>query len=303
MTYTVANHAEVIRRRLFAGSLGRYDILNGTINSSVTSLTVTDGSTGYVVGLKIGIDSEIMLIRSYDPAAKTVTVLRGFLGTTAASHTDQTIVEIAPRFPLVDVTDTMREEIESWGSSLFTVKTAAFNTTTDLRAYNLTGALRPVFILEAVQTNSVSTSTENSRSYLPVEMIRDVATADFASGFAVQFKKRPPTSQPVFVTWAEQINTANWATSLDLTAAVPTGLGLDQGWLDIVTYGTLWRLMSGKEIGRTDLQASGDTRRGEEVPPLYTARAADQFRAIRDLRLANETNELRSRYPYRVQGM
>ena len=303
MSTTVAQQAEVIRRRLFAGSLGRYDILNGAINNSVTQLVVTDGNTGYVPGLKISVDTEIMLVRSYNASTKTVTVLRGFLGTTPAAHSDQALIEIAPRFPLADITDTMREEIESWAPELFTTKTYPFNLVTDLRAYDLVGSTHPLFVLEAVQTNSVTTSTENSRSYLSVELLRDVATTDFASGNAVQFKRRPPTTQPVFVTWAEKIDTTNWATTLDLTAAAPTGLGLDQGWLDIVTYGTLWRLVSGKEIGRTDLQASGDTRRAEEVPPLYTARTAAQFQQIRDSRFANEVMELRARYPYRVQGM
>ncbi|HEY4364950.1 MAG TPA: hypothetical protein VGN17_28560 [Bryobacteraceae bacterium] len=61
--------------------------LNGTINNSVTSLTVAS-STGYPSGgnFRILIDSEIMIVTAV--SGTTWTITRGAEGTTAASHTN-----------------------------------------------------------------------------------------------------------------------------------------------------------------------------------------------------------------------
>lgn len=61
--------------------------LNGAINSSVTSITVTDASSMPSTGnFRIIIDSELMLVTAV--SSNTLTVTRGIEGTTGASHLD-----------------------------------------------------------------------------------------------------------------------------------------------------------------------------------------------------------------------
>lgn len=60
--------------------------LNGAINNSVTSLTVTDGSTMPLAYFRIVVESEIMFCTAR--SSNTLTVIRGQEGTTAASHAD-----------------------------------------------------------------------------------------------------------------------------------------------------------------------------------------------------------------------
>jgi hypothetical protein len=289
---TVAQHAEMIRRRLFGGSLGRYNPLAAAITDTVgTTLTVTDSTTGIVQGTRIDVDSEIMLVRSVDQASKVVTVIRGFLGSTPAVHANGALVEIAPRFPLADIIDTMREEVETWKPHLFTVETASFGSSSFNRGYDLVGAVAPLFVLEV----SGGDAWNRSQSYLAAEIIRDSDVASFPSGVAIQFKQAPASGVPLRVSWAEPIVTDNWAGTTDLET-----IGIQRSWFDILTYGVIGRMMIGKEIGRTDLHASGETRRAEEVPPGYNAKTADEFMHLRDMRLAHEALLLRGRYPYRV---
>ena len=61
--------------------------LNGAINNSTTSVTVTDGSVFPSTGnFRVLVDSEIMIVTAR--STNTLTVTRGAEGTTAASHSD-----------------------------------------------------------------------------------------------------------------------------------------------------------------------------------------------------------------------
>lgn len=272
------------------------NFLSGTVTASTSPITLADDITGIVPGSTLAIDSELMLVRPTPvPASKTVPVYRGFRGTTAAAHTDGAIVEVAPRFPLADIVDTMREEVDSWGQEVFAVTTAQLTISTALRAFNLTNAVNPWFVLEVYQENPGQGSSENARSALPFILLRDQDPADFPSGVAIQLKESPRSTDPLRVTWAEPFDTETWS----LTADLEDDIGLTRGLLPVVTYGTMWRLMSGREVPRTDLHASGETRRAEEVPPGYPARTAMELRGLRDRVLAAEANKLRSRYPWR----
>ena len=62
--------------------------LNGSINSSVTSVTVTDGSTFPTGAFRVKCENEIMYVTSR--SSNVLTVVRGYEGTTAASHADLT---------------------------------------------------------------------------------------------------------------------------------------------------------------------------------------------------------------------
>lgn len=294
MSTLVSSQAEIIRRRLQPGGLSRYNFCSGAVTATATSVTLTDDVTGVVAGSTLGIDSELLLVRP-TVAGMVVPVYRGFRGTTAATHASGALVEVAPRFPLADIVDTMREEVDSWGQEVFSVVTAAITPSTALRAYNLPNAVNPWFVLEVVQENAGQGTGENSRTPLPFVLLREQDTTDFPSGVAVQLKTAPGSTDALRVTWAEPFDTDNWATTTDLEDDV----GLTRGLLSVVTYGTMWRLMSGREVPRTDLHASGETRRAEENPPGFSAKTAGELLRLRDRVLAAESVKLRSRYSYR----
>ena len=65
--------------------------LNGALNASVTSVVCDDALE---VGWTILVDSEQMYVQSRDTVGTTGTVVRGYNGTTAASHLDNAAVSI-----------------------------------------------------------------------------------------------------------------------------------------------------------------------------------------------------------------
>ena len=68
--------------------------LNGAINDSVTSVTVTDGSSYPSEGdYRILVDTEVMQVTAR--SSNVLTVVRGVDGTTAASHADASNVNVS----------------------------------------------------------------------------------------------------------------------------------------------------------------------------------------------------------------
>lgn len=296
---TVADQAQRIRRRLYSGPSGRYDLLSGAINSSVTSLTLTDSANGVTLGTRLACGNELMLVRSV--SSKTCTVMRGFFGTTAAAHADGDLIEVAPRFFYGDIVDTMQEEVRGWDNRVFRVEQRQIDSSFSSRSYDLVGAIDPLFLLSVTSaTGSRWTEpivTDNARTHSPAILLGGQDVATFPSGWCVQLEDFPTNlTTPLIVEWAEPFITDDWTDTTDLEDDV----GLVPSMFDILLYGTMARVMSGKEVGRTDLRASGEDRRAEEVPPGYLAKTAGELFQMRDRRLAVEANKLRGRYPYRM---
>jgi len=89
VTMTLTDRLKLLKTKAPA-KISEGNLLNGAINSAVTSVVVDDASeltppgTGY--GVQIKIDNEIMNVTAI--AGNTLTVSRGNWGTTAASHSD-----------------------------------------------------------------------------------------------------------------------------------------------------------------------------------------------------------------------
>lgn len=79
--------------------------VSGAINSSVTTITVpTAGAVNFSIGDTIKIESELILVTDIDTSAETLTVTRGYAGTSGASHADgSAIIGVGTILPEGDV--------------------------------------------------------------------------------------------------------------------------------------------------------------------------------------------------------
>lgn len=67
--------------------------------SSGNTVTIASADTAHIqIGFEVQLEDEIMLVRDIDSTLNTLTVLRGFRGTTAASHVQNTSISIYPMF-------------------------------------------------------------------------------------------------------------------------------------------------------------------------------------------------------------
>jgi hypothetical protein len=109
--------------------LTSYTTLATEVNSSATSI-VFDGDLltqeeedAMDAGTIIECEQELMRCTALDTVNNTVTVVRGVLGTTAATHVVGKVIKIAPVFPRKNVFDAVCDQIKNLYPTLFAVET------------------------------------------------------------------------------------------------------------------------------------------------------------------------------------
>jgi len=109
--------------------LTSYTTLSTEVNASATSI-VFDGDLltqeeedAMDAGTIIECEQELMRCTALDTVNNTVTVVRGVLGTTAATHVVGKVIKIAPVFPRKNVFDAVCDQIKNLYPTLFAVET------------------------------------------------------------------------------------------------------------------------------------------------------------------------------------
>jgi hypothetical protein len=236
------------------------------------------------------IDSEMFYIWEADTATKTLTVQRGYNGTTAAAHTSGAMSTASPRFPRAQVFEAMNDEIADLSSpvnGLFQVKTLNITYNGTDRMINLTSATNVIDLLNV----SVRYLSDDYPLARKVKLVRDLPTDDFASGFALKF------DQNVYPGRLRVVYKSAYSGLTDESTSLTTTCGIQDSVVDIVTIGTQLRLMAPREIKRNFTESQGDTRRAEEVGPGAITASVSSLRQLRKERITAEAARLARAYP------
>ncbi len=163
--------------------LSAFSRLDGGINNSVTSLTYESGLFSSEEenllgnGALVEIGQELMLVTAANTSTRTLTVSRGYAGTTAATHADETNIFINPTFPRKSVYDAVSDNISRLYPTLYNV------TTTNVTS-NSTYQEVPASTVE-VLTSYVQNATGNQYTSAGIELLRDFPPS--STNTAVQF--------------------------------------------------------------------------------------------------------------------
>jgi len=116
--------------------LTSYTTLATEVNTSATSI-VFDGDLltqeeedAMDAGTIIECEQELMRCTALDTVNNTVTVVRGVLGTTAATHIVGKVIKIAPVFPRRNVFDAVCDQIKNLYPTLFSVEVKSITSKT-----------------------------------------------------------------------------------------------------------------------------------------------------------------------------
>ena len=287
---TAATVIDRTLRQLLSGTVEPRNKLASSINSSATSVVTTYPLEGLRAGQVCEIDSELMYIWATDSGTKTMTVERGFNGTTAASHTADAIITVSPRFPRAQVLEAVNDEIRDLSSplnGLFQVKTLDIDYNGSDTMINLTGVTAIIDLLNV----SVRYMVDDYPVARKVRLVRDVPTDDFASGFALRF------DQGVFPGRLRIVYKAPYVTASTESSDINTTGGIQDTVTDIVAIGAQIRLMSPREIKRNFTESQGDTRRAAEVPVGAVGGSISNLQRMRRDRIQSEAARLKRSYP------
>ena len=268
-------------------------------SSSPTVLSL--GSTDSVGKGVIEVGEELMWVDSFDRVANTATVApygRGYLGTTPATHVEDTKVTISPIFPRYVVKRAINDTIRAMGTQLLVINQTTFTYNAAITTYELTDTSGNPLNIENILTMSwqdIGPSKEwiNIRRYTfdPLaesttwgSNAQTVTIGDYiTSGRTVKVNY---VKQPSAFTASNQVFT--------------TQTGYPESARDVVILGAAYRLLTYLDPARAS-QISPQADEIDAKRPFGSANTAvRQIFSLYQQRLREEIQAFQGQYPTRV---
>lgn len=268
--------------------------LTGNITTSSTTLNLASVSN---IGKGIvEIDDELIWIDTYDRVSSTATIPpygRGYNGSSAAVHTADTKVTIAPYFPKTVVKKAINDTIDAVFPKLFAIGTTSFTLVATQTAYSLPADTETIL--------SVTWSTTGpSREWLPVKSWRhDPMTnlTSFATGNSISVYDAITPGRTVQIYYVKKPTTLTASTSTDIFETVT---GLPSSCKDVILYGAAYRLASFIDPGRLSYTSAEADQTDTKIQYGSGASTARFLLSLYAQRLTEESEKLRDVYPTKI---
>lgn len=272
-----------------------------TTSSSASPLILTLGSTENVGKGVIEIDEELLWVDSYDRVANTATVApygRGYLGTTAATHSADTRVVISPTFPRFNVKRAINDTIRSLGSSIFAVKSTTFTFNAAVSTYAFANLNVKNILTVTWQDIGPSKEWRPIRKW-DFDALANPEAFGYVTGTdqvqTITLGEAPISGRTVKVTYATDpvaftTNSQDYATQT----------GLPESTRDVVILGAAYRLLSFLDPARAAQVSPQADETDSKRPYGASQTATKQLYALYSQRLAEETKAQQQNYPPKV---
>lgn len=270
-----------------------------TTTSSVAAPTIINVADAQRLGSGIvEIDDELLWIDTVDRISNTGTVSpygRGFMGSTAATHTAGSKVTISPTFPRHVVKRAIQDTIRAMGSSIFAVKQTSFTfSSTIVNTYELDNKnIQNILTMHWQDIGS-------SREWIRVKRWDFDAFPDSdtwgAGAQTVTIGDTIASGRKVKVVYATAPSTLS-TTSED---SFNTQTGLPESCRDIVILGASYRLIAYLDPARTGAQSPQADETDNKRTFGSATNAYRQLFALYNQRLSEETLSQQQQYPPRV---
>lgn len=297
MATTVGDTIQAVRFLLDGGHRGTFNFANGSGTAVQNTIVMTDSIASLIdAGDIIEVGDEQMLVRVV--SNQTLTVKRGWAGTTAATWADGATVSVNPSMPASAIRRMIGEEIASISPTLFQVATAEVSTQAGVLFYPITlgstlNALMYRFL--RAEIGPVTGDTSAAWAAAVARPVGDLNTTVVPSGFGVLLAVDPASERTLRVSYG-----CKFDTSVMTDATTFATIGLSDDWSDIIQYGVAARMAVAREARRSQLSTLTSQRTVTDVPVQANLQAGQGFRTLRSQRLSEEANKLLIRFPYRM---
>jgi hypothetical protein len=267
-----------------------------TTTSTIAAPTILSlGSTELGKGT-IEIDEELIWIDSFDRIANTATVSpfgRGYLGTTAATHTAGAKVTISPTFPRYVIKRAINDTIRALGANIFAVKQTSFTYNAAITTYELDNL--------------------NIRNILTMHWEAIGPTKEW-----IRVKRFDFDALPSINTWGATAQTVTIGDIISpgrtvkvVYATEPVALssnsdvfttvtGLPESVRDVVILGAAYRLLTYLDPARASMVSPQADETDAKRPYGSSGNATRQLYSLYAQRLAEETKAQQQQYSARV---
>jgi len=285
-----------VKQQLLGYTRDQASISYLTASMSNTDLTFTvdpDTVTNISRGL-VEVDDELMLIKKFDRATGTVTVIppgRGAEGTTATSHSSGVMVTDDPMFPRARLKEAINDTINATYPDLWVFGEFEFPKIAARYEYPLPVEVEDVY---KVTVNTIGPSAV----WFPLSSWRFNPVASTTAG---QVKPTPtPTGKTlqimrdfvvpgrnIRVTYIKKPNTL-----VNNSDDFATVTGYPDRYVDLITYGACWRMLPAYEAARLQQSQIEATERAPLVPTGAGSQAAQFYMSLYQRRLQEERDRL-----------
>jgi len=238
-------------------------------------------------GALIEVDQELMLVTAANTSTRTLTVSRGYAGTTAATHADEANVFINPTFPRKSVFDAVADNIVRLYPSLYNVTTTNVTSTS-------TYAEVPASTVE-VLTSYVQNASGEQYTSAGIELLRDFPPS--TTNTAVQFYN---TSNGKTV---HLVVKRKFVRPTSETVDLATDCLISDEYEQIVMVGAVADIVGATDIDATTQEFITEKLAAENYPVGSGERLRNALLRLRSLLIDEARGNLRSLYPAPVSIM
>ena len=270
--------------------LSAFSRLDGAIDNTTTTVIYEDGLLSseeenlLAGGALIEINQELMLVTNIVSSTRTLTVARGYAGTTADSHGDKTNMFINPTFPRKSVFDAVADNISRLYPSLYNI------TTTNVTS-NSTYAEVPATTVSIVNS-WVQNADGDQYTSAGIELLTNFPPS--STNTAVQFSNTS-NGKTVYLVVKRKFARPTAETD-DLT----TTCLLEDSYHQIVMIGAVADIMGATDIDASTQEFITEKLSAENYPIGSGERLRNALLRLRSLLIDEARGDLRSLYPQAV---
>ena len=276
-----------------------------TTSSSTSPLIMSLGSTENVGKGIVEIDEELLWVDSYDRVGGTATISpygRGYLGTTAATHTADTKVTIAPTFPSFAIKRAINDTISAVGSSIFAADTTTITSNAAVAAFRLPTTVTLNTTADSLNIRNILSmayqSIGASKEWVPIRTWRfdgNANTTAFTSGQTISVYDNIPSGRTIQIVYSKD------PTPFTTTADVfTTKTGLLESCKDLIILGATYRLLSNLDPARASMISPQADETDAKRPYGSSQSITKQIYALFNQRLTEEIKKQQDIYPIRI---
>ena len=271
----------------------RLTYLTAGISASATAITV--GSSSNLAKGIIEIDDELIWVDNFDKNSATMNAApgfgRGYQNTTAASHSANAMVTLAPTFPRQMIKKAINDTIGSLYPSLWGTARTTFTFNASQTTYALPAETETVLYASWQTTGS-------SLEWLPINRWRSDGMANttaFPTGNTINIYENIQPGRTVQVVYSKEAS--QLSNNSDDFATVT---GLPATSYDVIIYGACYRLLSFIDPGRLNLTSAEADTMDSKIPAGFPINSARYILALYQQRLNEEALKLADKYPIRL---
>jgi hypothetical protein len=296
MTATYAELVNEIILNLSGYSLRQERMTYLTQDMTASDLTIHLRDVSNIGKGMIEIGDELLYIDSYDRNSNIATIApfgRGYNGTTAAAHSMNSKVTVAPTFPRVAVKRAINEAIQATYPRLFALGNYEFTYNTVQNTYELPAEV------QTIQNISYSTLGP-SKEWRPVRNWRQDPMASmvtWTTGNTLSIYDNLPAGRKIQLHYTKVPAVFNGAGD---NAVFEDVTGLQTSARDVIVYGACYRLASFIDAGRMNYSSAEADQADTKLQYGSASSTSRFYLSLYQQRLAEEENKLRDLFPARI---